>query len=99
MMENKITCPICHHKANHKIYSSEICLEEEYTNCPTCGFRREFAYGGELIIVGNEWFSWNYTLNGDKLYRLLRKIRKAKFIARRNWKKFRKKTNPKDCPV
>lgn len=98
-MENKIMCPICHHQANHEIYSCEICLEEEYTNCPVCGFRQEFAYGGELVIVGNKWFSWNYTLNGAKLYRLLRKIRKAKFMARRNWKKFRKKTNPRDCPV
>lgn len=98
-MKNKIMCPICHHKANHEIYYCEIGLEEEYTSCPVCGFRQEFTYGGELVIVGNKWFNWNYTLNGAKLYRLLRKIRKAKFMARRNWKKFRKKTNPKNCPV
>ena len=28
-MENKIMCPICHHQANHEIYSCEICLEED----------------------------------------------------------------------
>lgn len=98
-MENKIMCPICHHQANHEIYSCEICLEEEYTNCPVCGFRQEFAYGNELVVVGDKWFSWNYTLVGNRYVNLMKKIARTEFMARRNWKKFKKRTCVKDCPI
>lgn len=100
MMEIKAVCPICHHQANCQIYSTEWGVEEEYTNCPVCGFRQEFAYGGYFETVGNQWFIWNYTLsdNNDKFIRLMKKISKAEFMGKRNWKKFRKRTVIKCCP-
>jgi len=98
-MKDQIMCPICHHQANHEIYSCEWGIEEEYTDCYVCGFREEFAYGYHSVMVGNKWFAWNYTLVGNRYTNLMKKISRAEFMARRNWKKFRKRTCVKDCPV
>ena len=98
-MENKIMCPICHHQAKYESYLGPYGLEEEYTNCTICGFRKDFAYGGYFENVGNNYFIWNYTLVGNKWLKLMKKISRAEFMARRNWKKFRKKTNSKNCPI
>ena len=100
-MENKTMCPICHHQAKYASYSGPYGLEEEYTYCPTCGFREEFAYGGYFKEVGNKYFIWDYTFmsNHNKWLKLIKKISKAEFMARRNWKKFKKKTNADNCPI
>ena len=97
-MENKIMCPICHHQANHKIYTCEWGIEEEYTDCEVCGFRQEFAYGNELEVIGNKCFIWDYRLVGNERTRLMEKVLKAEFMARRNWKKFKKRTLYKGFP-
>lgn len=98
-MKNKIMCPICHRQAEYEIYGCEWGIEEEYTHCPVCGFKEEFAYGYHNVVVGNKWFSWNYKLVGNGYTRLMKKISKAEFMARRNWKKFKKKTRVKKCYI
>lgn len=98
-MENKIMCPICHHQAKNITYNGPFGLEEEYTNCEICGFKQEFAYGNFLEVVGNKWFIWDYRLSGNKRTRLMKKVSKAEFMARRNWKKFRKRTYAKDYTI
>lgn len=98
-METKITCPICHNKAEYTSFAEDIGIVEEYTRCPVCGYRDEMAYGYYLVVVGNKTFSWSYRLEGNNCIRLFKKLNRAKFAARRNWKKFRKKTLPRNCQL
>lgn len=86
-MESNITCPICGNQAKHTIFSSEICLEEEYITCEYCGYLYEFAYGNYREILGNKCYCWNYRSNSHKVNK---KLKKAIFNARRRWKKYKK---------
>lgn len=89
-------CPICNNKAKWENYSSSWGTEEEYINCPICGYRSEFAYGNYLEEVGNKWFIWSYSQNNPQFFK---KIARARFMARRRWKKHKKGTYNKDCPI
>ena len=91
-MNNFIKCPICHHNANHTIYSSEWGREEEYIHCDMCNYDFEFAYGYYSERVGNKQFVWSYKTPFNKMYQNMKKILKAEFMARRNWNKHKKKT-------
>lgn len=91
-MNSLIKCPICNHKAEYTIYSGPYGAEEEYILCNNCGYSYEFAYGAYRIYVGNECFIWNYTINSNKYNKLMRKISKTEFMAKRNWRKYKKKT-------
>jgi hypothetical protein len=90
-MDGTIQCPICNHKAEFTIYPCEYGNEEEYILCNNCGYSYEFAYGGYRIYVGRKCFIWNYTINPNKYKQLMKKISKAEFTAKRNWKKHKKK--------
>ena len=90
-MERRIACPICHNQAEYRVYNEEFGTVEEYIICDVCGYQFDFAYGGYRELVGRKEFVWNYTLVGDEWKCLMKKISKAKFMARRNWKKFKKR--------
>lgn len=92
-MNNTIKCPICHQKAKHIIYSGPFGLEEEYVSCGVCKYEFQFAYGNYSETVGNKEFIWSYRLSEDKRHQKMKKISKAQFMARKNWKKFKKTTN------
>ena len=92
-------CPVCGNKVDRENYSSSWDTEEEYISCPVCGYRYQFAYGNYFEEVGNKWFVWNYTMNPKTYPRLFKKMKKAMFMARRRWKKHKKGTYNKDCPI
>lgn len=91
-MDSTIKCPICNHKTKYTIYSGSYGAEEEYIICNNCGYSYEFAYGAYRIYVGRKRFIWNYTISSNKYNQLIKKISKAEFMAKRNWKKYKKKT-------
>lgn len=90
-------CLICGHNAKRTYYDDEIGILEEEIDCPTCGFYRLFAYGSYLEIVKDKYFIWGYSTSSDAP--VFRRMRKAEFMAKRRWKKHRKGTTCKDCPV
>ena len=92
-------CPVCGNKVDWENYSSSWDTEEEYISCPVCGYRYQFAYGNYFKEVGNKWFVWSYTMNPKTCPRLFKKMKKAMFMARRRWKKHKKGTYNKDCPI
>lgn len=92
-------CPVCGNKVDWENYSSSWDTEEEYISCPVCGYHYQFAYGNYFEEVGNKWFVWSYTMNPKTYPRLFKKMKKAMFMARRCWKKHKKGTYNKDCPI
>ena len=90
-------CPICGHSAERTYYEESVGIVEEEIVCHTCGFYYLFAYGAYLEIVGDKYFIWGYSASSDAP--VFRRMRKAEFMARRRWKKHRKGTTCKDCPV
>ena len=99
LKEGYTKCPVCGNKADWENYSSSWDTEEEYISCPVCGYRYQFAYGNYFEEVGNKWFVWSYTMNPKTYPRLFKKMKKAMFMARRRWKKHKKGTYNKDCPI
>lgn len=85
-------CPICQNVIERDVLSGPLGVEEEHIHCIHCNYTESFEYGYSGIEVGNRWFSWNYMLRGPKYAQLMKKISRAKFMARRNWKKFKKIT-------
>ena len=85
-----MSCPIC---GNPNMvcsrYVDDISLVEETKKCPKCGYYYEFSYGNYQESFGKYYFSWHYTLyNNRNLYMLWgRKIHRAKFMTRRNYRK------------
>lgn len=87
-MAGKITCPICNNQAKWEYYLSPWGLEEEKIDCPHCGYYYQFAYGNYMECVKGEEFVWNYTIHYP--HPIFKRIKRAMFMARRNWKKFKK---------
>ena len=48
-------------------------------------------------IVKDKYFIWGYSTSSDAP--VFKRMRKAEFMAKRRWKKYRKGTTCKDCPV
>ena len=89
-MTKEVRCPICGNSAKW-IYWSEGYwgIVEEHTECDKCGYCKEFVYGNSILSIGNKMFTWFYnTKNSDPVFR---RIKRAIFMARRNWKKYKRK--------
>lgn len=95
-MNKTFPCPICGNNLEYTSYSGEFGTEEIYVDCHTCGYYYQFIYGTNGEIVGNKWFMWDYTTKCDNP--VFKRMRKAEFMAKRRWKKFRKGVTCKDCP-
>ena len=83
-----ISCPICRKPASYEWYSENMELCESYLVCSHCGFSKEFAYGSYRMYVHGKEFIWWYKTPHDSP--IFKRIKRAKFMARRNWKKFKK---------
>lgn len=97
-MLHTLSCPICNSKTKSEYSIGPYGVEEEYINCPICGYGYQFCYGNYLLYIGNKTFIWDYRrrLGGP----LDKRIKRAYFMARRNWKKFHKKTTgDKNLPL
>lgn len=95
-MNKTFPCPICGNNLKYTSYSGEFGTEEIYEDCHICGYYYQFIYGTNGEIVGNKWFMWDYTTKRDNP--VFKRMRKAEFMAKRRWKKFRKGVTCKDCP-
>ena len=100
-MTRYVNCPVCNTRLKPDCYSEEcfgVC--EEYILCPVCNYRYQFTYGNYLEEIGTKQFIYDHYIFRvqDKSYasRLFKKMRKAKIDARRNWKKYKKKTTPQE---
>ena len=83
-------CPICGHKIKPEIYfENGIGIVEETLDCDYCNYRYFFAYGTYQESFGNHDFIWGYTLFDDnnKTHRFFKKINRARFMERRNYRK------------
>lgn len=90
MFKDEIICPICGHKAVDKCYIEEnMGIVEEYVNCTCCNYSDEFVYGNYTTTFGNYEFNYSHSvLNNDNTYALvIKKLHRAIFMARRNWRK------------
>nr|CAI9751707.1 hypothetical protein YSBCXYJI_YSBCXYJI_CDS_0045 [Caudoviricetes sp.] len=88
----KIFCPVCGKIIEARYYSSVLGIEEEHICCPYCNYAETFVYGLWGSAVGNKTY---YSYHSDnEQYRILvgRRYKKALFMAKRNWRKYHKKT-------
>ena len=98
-MKNFYPCPICGSKTNFESYFENIGTIEKYIHCPVCNYRFQFCYGAYFEEIGNKYFIYFWYDNIFNNPRLFKKINKAMFIARKRWKKHKKKTCAKNCPL
>ena len=87
-MTKTVNCPVCKNHAEWKYWVCPYGTEEEYITCPKCGYCYEFAYGNYLEIVKGKEFCWDYKTKESSP--IFKRIKKAMFMAKRNWKKFKK---------
>lgn len=93
MSSYTIKCPVCHSKITDTCYNGPLGTEEEYIDCPKCNYSYEFAYGYHREVVHNKQFIWSYhDYNQPNIVSFFKKLDKAMFMARRNWKKQKKPT-------
>jgi hypothetical protein len=89
-MHIKQFCYICGHELRHEQYTEfGIGVVEEYNNCSNCNYSYAYAYGNYQEIFGHNVFDWSYHLydNTNKEHNFFKKLNKAKFMSRRNWRK------------
>ena len=90
-MIKETKCPICNKKIDITSYSGPYGLEEEYVACDRCNYNYEFAYGKHQERVHNKLFVWDYTDYCLPQWSAFnKKINKAIFKAKKNWKKHKK---------
>ena len=98
-MTSTTKCPICNNEVKYEYYNESVGTVEEHINCNHCGYYYDFAYGAYREHIGNKEFVWGYTIYDDNCAcrRLMKKISRTEFMARRNWKKGIRKYNRGDC--
>ena len=80
-------CPICGSKFIHDEYWIEFNRCEEYDKCPKCTYEEDFEYGHYCIAFHKHEFIWSYYTSWNELRRIQKKLDKALFMAKRNYKK------------
>lgn len=90
-MTKTTKCPICNNQAKWEYYSGPYGIEEEHVNCQKCGYYYEFAYGNYLEVIKGKEYIWHHTTKYTNP--IFKRIKRDLFMARRNWKKFRKNYN------
>lgn len=84
------TCPICgnNNPSCTSYYDYDIhCTVEEYIECDICNYYYEYAYGHYIEYFCSNEFAWSYMTKGNELDKLMRKMKRSTFMARRNWRK------------
>lgn len=86
----EITCPVCDSKVIVEYYTEDsVGIVEEYGNCTHCNYSTQFAYGSYRVSFGKHEFTYSYSIfdNNNERARLFTKMRRAEFMAKRNWRK------------
>lgn len=84
-------CPICGQNTyKDLIYSGPLGIEEEYCECSYCGYYYSFIYGNSIEEIGKHTIAWSYDTPFYPLHKRVGKLEKA---AKRNYRKYSKKTS------
>lgn len=84
-------CPICGQNTfKSSIYCGEFGVEESYYNCSNCGHNYSCVFGCSFEEDGKYSVAWDYNTPFYPLHKRLNKLRR---IAKRNYKKYGKKTS------
>lgn len=89
-MTYETTCPVCGGKVIVEYYTEDsVGVVEEYGNCTRCNYSTEFAYGSYGVYFGKHEFTYSCSIfdNNNERARLFTKMRRAEFMAKRNWRK------------
>ena len=82
------TCPICgYDNVGNVAYNDERGVVEKYIHCSRCNYYYEYAYGHYVEYFAGHEFAWSYHTKGNEFANLCRKMKRAQFMARRNWRK------------
>lgn len=82
------TCPICGYDAvGNVVYNDERGVVEKYIHCSRCNYYNEYTYGHYVEYFAGHEFVWSYHTKDNELTNLCRKMKRVKFMARRNWRK------------
>ena len=82
------TCPICgYDDIGNVVYNDERGVVEEYIHCSQCNYYYESTYGHYVEYFAGHEFAQSYKTKGNELANLSRKMKRAQFMARRNWRK------------
>lgn len=92
-MKGYIKCPVCKNKIEYIYYVGPFGTEEIHINCSYCNYFEDYLYGGTIILINNKEYVESYNDSSNYKSLINKKLRKKLFMARRNWKKFRKKVN------
>ena len=88
-MKPAYKCPICRSEPICEHWGCEWGTEEEHIRCTNCGYYYEFLYGHSYAYIKGKEFTWSYhTKRTDPVFK---RMKRAQFMARRNWKKFKRK--------
>lgn len=88
--KKNIRCPICGRNTYKKlIYTGPVGIEEEHDECSHCGYYYSFTYGNSIEEIGKYTIAWSYD---TPFYPLHKRLGKIERIAKRNYKKYNKKT-------
>lgn len=90
LTEGFTKCPVCTNVVKWENYSSSWGTEEEYITCPICGYRFQYSYGNYFEEVSDKCFTWDCTITPLINPKLFKEIKRAKRMARRRWKKYKK---------
>lgn len=96
-MIDTICCPICNSKIKREHWSGPMGLEEEYIDCDTCGYHYKSYYGYYNEIAGNKCFYYTYLTPLSQMICIRKRINKALYKAKRNWRKHKKKCKVCKC--
>lgn len=88
-MTTTTKCPICNNQAKWVYWTESFGIVEEHIDCPHCGYYYEFAYGYYMECVNSKEFIWSYMTRYTNP--IFNRMKRAEFMAKRNWKKFRKR--------
>lgn len=93
MIKNKksMRCPICGQNTYKSLtYDGPFGTEEAHYDCSHCGFQYSYVYGNSFEEVGKYSIAWSYN---TPFYPLHKRLSKLERIAKRNYKKYLKKTS------
>ena len=87
-MTKTTKCPVCDNQAKWEYWTGPWGIEEERIVCNRCRYYYEFAYGNYVEAIKGKEYIWHYTTKHTNP--IFKRMKRDMFMARRNWKKFRK---------
>lgn len=84
-----VKCPVCGGVLHKEHYCNDFTLLEETEHCSRCGYWYEYMYGNEEWAIGGKNIRQCWRDKPDTMCRTNKKIKRALFMARRNFRKRR----------